>query len=87
MPSRTTGLLGIVACVAMLACAAYSQIADSAPDVVAGIPVNYTEANAGRYTLPDVLKLNNGQPVRNVKTWLEKRRPEIRKLIEENWYG
>ena len=71
----------------MLACAAYGQIADSAPDVLAGIPVNYTEANSGAYTLPDALKLNSGQSVKNAKTWFEKRRPEIRKLIEENWYG
>ena len=87
MPSRRTRSLGPLACVAMLACAAYGQIADSAPDVVAGIPVNYTEANSGVYTLPDALKLNSGQPVKNAKTWFEKRRPEIRKLIEENWYG
>jgi hypothetical protein len=66
---------------------AYGQIADSAPDVVAGIPVNYTEAKAGTYTLPDALKLNNGQPVKDAKTWTQKRRPEIRKLIEDNWFG
>src|SRR3954453_542914 len=87
MPSRRTRPLGPPACVAMLACAAYGQIADSAPDVVAGIPVNYTEANSGAYTLPDALKLNSGQSVKNAKTWFEKRRPEIRKLIEENWFG
>ena len=55
--------MGPLACVAMLACAAYGQIADSAPDVVADIPVNYTEPNSGVYTLPDALKSNmaNGQ--------------------------
>ena len=52
--------MGLLACVAMLACAAYSQIADSDPHVVADIPVNYTEAKSGDYTLPDALKLNNG---------------------------
>lgn len=72
---------------ATLTCAAYSQIADSADDVVAGIPVNYTEAKSGAYTLPDPLKLNNGQPVKDAKTWSEKRRPEIRRLIEDNWFG
>ncbi|HYI91937.1 MAG TPA: acetylxylan esterase [Bryobacteraceae bacterium] len=65
----------------------YGQIADSEAAVVADIPVNYTEAKAGSYTLPDPLRLNDGQPVKNSKTWVEKRRPEIKKLIEENWYG
>ena len=65
----------------------WGQIPDSAAAVVAEIPVNYTEANAGTYTLPDALKLNNGQPVKDSKTWVSKRRPEIRKLIEENWFG
>ena len=87
MPSRKTRSLWLLTSPVVLTCAAYGQIADSAPAVVAGIPVNYTEAKAGAYTLPDPLKLNNGQPVRNAKTWFEKRRPEIRKLIEENWFG
>jgi hypothetical protein len=71
----------------VLVCSVHGQIADSAPDVVAGIPVNYTEAKAGTYTLPDALKLNDGKPVKDAKIWREKRRPEIRKLIEDNWFG
>jgi len=58
-----------------------------APDVVAGIPVNYDEAKAGAYTLPDPLKLNNGKPVRNAKTWYSKRRPEIEELFLTQQYG
>jgi hypothetical protein len=72
---------------AVLSVLASAQIADSPPDAVAGIPVNYTESKAGEYTLPDPLKLNNGQPVRDAKTWFEKRRPEIQQLIEQNWFG
>ena len=87
MPSRRVRSFTLLASLAALPCVAYSQIADSAADVVAGIPVNYTEANSGTYTLPDPLKLNDGRPVKDAKTWFEKRRPEIRKLIEENWYG
>ena len=64
-------------------CIAYGQIADSAPDVVANIPVNYTESKAGSYTLPDPLKLNNGKQVTDAKIWFQKRRPEIVKLIED----
>jgi len=55
--------------------------------VIAGIPVNYDEALVGTYTLPDPLVLANGQPVRDAKTWTEKRRPEIVRLFEENEYG
>jgi hypothetical protein len=71
----------------VVAFSAHGQIDDSAAAVVADIPVNYTEANAGTYTLPDALRLNNGQRVRDAKTWVGKRRPEIRKLIEEHWFG
>ena len=87
MPSKTKCSPRLLISAALLSCAAYGQIADSAADVVAGIPVNYTEAKAGTYTLPDPLKLNNGKPVTDAKTWAEKRRPEIRTLIEENWFG
>src|SRR3954469_22894375 len=57
------------------------------PSEVAGIPVNYDEAKVGSYTLPNPLVLANGQPVRDVRTWNEKRRPEIVHLFEENEYG
>ncbi len=57
------------------------------PKEVAGIPVNYDEALVGAYKLPDPLVLLNGKPVRDAKTWLEKRRPEIVRLFEENQYG
>ena len=59
----------------------------SAPDVVAGIPVNYDEAKAGTYTLPDPLKLNNGKPVRDAKIWYTKRRPEIEQIFLTQQYG
>jgi len=72
----------------MLVCgAAQAQIADSSDDSVADIPVNYTEAKVGQYTLPDVLTLGDGQSVRDAATWYEKRRPEIVRLFEENEYG
>jgi len=57
------------------------------PDVVAGIPVNYDEAKVGTYTLPDPLKLNDGKPVRDAKTWYAKRRPEIVEMFETQQYG
>lgn len=57
------------------------------PAEVAGIPVNYDEARVGEYKLPDPLLLANGKPVRDVKTWEKKRRPEIVRLYEENQFG
>jgi len=74
--------------IALLLCAtAYSQPDRPPASVVAGIPVNYDEALVGNYTLPDPLTLVNGKPVRDAKTWNEKRRPEIVHLFEENQYG
>ena len=69
------------------ACAAMGQAEKPPAAVVAGIPVNYDEAHVGTYTLPDPLLLANGKPVRDAKTWNEKRRPEIVRLFEENQYG
>src|SRR5262245_61389345 len=66
---------------------AAAQIADSADEAVANIPVNYTEAKAGSYTLPDPLKMASGEPVTTATMWREKRRPEIVKLFEDNQYG
>jgi hypothetical protein len=54
---------------------------------VAGIPVNYDEALAGTYTLPDPLVLADGSRVQDANTWYRKRRPEIVRLFEENQFG
>jgi hypothetical protein len=64
-----------------------SQIADAPDDSVAGIPVNYTEAKTGRYTLPDPLRCNDGQMVENDDLWINKRRGEIVSLFEQNQFG
>jgi hypothetical protein len=61
--------------------------AKAPPAVVAGIPVNYDEAKVGTYTLPDALILNNGKPVKDAKTWTNKRRPEIVEIFETQQYG
>lgn len=57
------------------------------PTEVAGFPVNYDEAKAGGYTLPDPLKMANGQPVKTAKEWMQKRRPELVKIFEEQQFG
>jgi hypothetical protein len=55
--------------------------------VVAGFPVNYDEDSVGTYVLPGLLTLRNGQKVMDARTWMEKRRPEIVKLFEEDQFG
>src|SRR5882762_1297136 len=77
----------ISAAMMLSACAAIAQADKPPAAVVAGIPVNYDEARIGSYTLPDPLLLANGKPVRDAKTWNEKRRAEIVRLFEENQYG
>jgi hypothetical protein len=57
------------------------------PDIIAGIPINYDESKVGTYTLPDALILNNGKPVKDAKTWTNKRRPEIVEIFETQQYG
>ena len=47
----------------------------NAPEIVAGIPVNYDESKVGEYVLPDALKFNDDKPVRDANTWWKKRRP------------
>ncbi|HUB27167.1 MAG TPA: hypothetical protein VL992_17200 [Tepidisphaeraceae bacterium] len=76
------GLLSFI-----LSAIAAAQVADAPDDIKAGIPVNYTEAKVGTYTLPDPLKLENGQPVTDADTWFNQRRPEIIRLYEEDQYG
>ena len=55
--------------------------------MVAGFPVNYEDDSVGIYTLPDLLTTREGQRVKDAKTWMEKRRPEIVRLFEEYQFG
>ncbi|NOT59511.1 MAG: acetylxylan esterase, partial [Acidobacteria bacterium] len=79
----------LILVVGMLLCAAiaYTQTQNAPRTEVAGIPVNSDEAKVASYTLPDLLTLANGKPVRDAKTWMQKRRPEIVRLFEDNQYG
>jgi hypothetical protein len=66
----------------------HGQVADiptSRP--IAGIPVNYIEANVRAYTLPDLLTLSDGQPVKDAASWTNQRRPEVVKFYETQVYG
>ena len=48
---------------------------------------NYDESKVPEYTLPDSLVLLNGDPVTDAESWVNKRRPEILHLFEEQVYG
>lgn len=76
----TVILLTLIFCISN----AYTQ---NKPELVAGIPVNYDEAMTGTYTLPDPLIMSNGKKVKNSKAWIQKQRPELIRLFEENEYG
>lgn len=50
---------------------------------------NYDESKTGDWkkSVPDPLKLNNGQIVRDAATWRNIRRPEVVRLLEDAIYG
>ncbi len=48
---------------------------------------NYDESKVGEYTLPKLLKLNNGRIITTKEEWMQKRRPEILQLFKDNIYG
>ena len=51
------------------------------------IEANYDEAKVPQYTLPDPLTLSSGEKVADVKTWTERRRPELLHLFETQVFG
>lgn len=80
-------IAALASAILLSACAAKGQTQNAPPTNVAGIPVNYDESLVGTYTLPNPLVLANGKPVRDAKTWYQKRRPEIVRLFEQNQFG
>lgn len=82
-----TGIPAAVMANVLLCGTAGAQIIDTPDDEVAGIPVNYTEARVGHYTVPDPLILANGERVSDVRTWRERRRPELLALLETQQFG
>jgi hypothetical protein len=47
----------------------------------------YDEAKVPQYTLPDPLTLQNGEKVKDARTWFNKRRPEILAIYQEEVFG
>lgn len=49
--------------------------------------VLYDEAKVPRFTLPEVLALRSGEPVRDAKSWNTRRRPEILAVYQTEVFG
>ena len=48
---------------------------------------NYDEARVPKYTLPELLKLNDGTPVADADTWTKRRRGELLELFRAQVFG
>jgi hypothetical protein len=56
-------------------------------DAKAPNPVNYDESKVRAYSLPDPLRLDNGQTVTTPQVWWKRRRPELVALFDREVYG
>lgn len=86
MTSRAL-LVGFAVAVMLSQPAIGVELPDYPDDEVAGVAVNYTEAEVGDYTLPDPLRLSSGEAVATPDAWREQRRPELHALIESQQFG
>lgn len=83
-PGASTPILGLlfgVAIGAIAPCKLNAQIGYPGPKS------NYDEQKVGTYVLPDPLTMQDGTRVTDAKTWMDRRRPEIVRLFEDNEYG
>ena len=48
---------------------------------------NYDESRVPAYTLPDVLKAEDGTKIDTPELWTSKRRPELLRMFEEHVFG
>src|SRR5712675_2248351 len=80
--SSLTSILLAISAALLSSLSAWSQVEDRPDGANAGIPVNYTEARVGAYTLPDPLRLASGLPVKDAKAWTELRRLELLKYYQ-----
>ena len=68
-------------------CAVILPLLSAAAARSAAPVANYDEAKVPAYELPDVLRLQNGQPVGDAQEWWSRRRPEILNLFKTHVYG
>lgn len=69
----------------MLAALASTLVLNAAtPDIK---PANYDESKVPAHVLPDALRCENGEPVRDAAAWQTKRRAELLELFSREIYG
>jgi hypothetical protein len=82
--ARSTGKILVALFFMALVCLVAAQM----PQLPPGYPkAQYDESKVPAYTLPNPLVLENGKRVKNTKTWIKKRRPELLELFATNVYG
>lgn len=74
-------------CMMVISLSASNLKAQIKTDKFMGEIVNYDETAVPKYTLPEMLKTQQGKKVKDIATWERTRRPEILGLFEENIYG
>lgn len=63
------------------------ELPDHPDDLVAGVPVNYTESKVGHYQLPAPLISESGSSIDTPSSWHKLRRPELHRIFEEHQFG
>lgn len=64
-----------------------SYLKDLPGEMRNGLAVNYTQADVGVISVPNLLVSANGKKIESSDDWLGTRRPEIRQLLIDNQYG
>lgn len=74
---------------AMLSMLAAASLAAALANAQPALPrsTNTDESRVGAYVLPEVLRLQNGQPIEDAPTWLRQRRPEVLELFAAHQFG
>lgn len=80
--SRVLALFNVISAIT-----ANCILSNGSANVMFAEEFNYDEAKVPAYTLPDVLKAEDGTVVDSAQLWNTKRRPELLRLFEEHVFG
>lgn len=73
----------------MISCSCADNVAGTGEYYVQKIPwkVNYDESRMPAYTLPELLRCEDGAMVTDAATWQSRRRPELLRMFKDVMYG